>query len=126
MTKFHGHQLMSFEFQDIPVEFLRDDQPFWNLTRERRLPEWEDFWRGIQAHHFHSVGRCDRSRTGKSLEKGAESKPMVSMTMGDVDGCQVLTLARNPVCQSVGLLDRHEGIHQDGVPRTMDEGRRHR
>src|SRR5258706_8735088 len=75
-----------------------------------------------QAHDFHNVGRCDCSSIWESFKKSADSKPMVSMTVCNVDGCQVLTFCCNPICQSIGLLDRHRGIHQDGVPHAINEG----
>src|ERR1044072_569964 len=78
------------------------------------------------AHELHDVGRCDRLGIWESFKNSADSIPMVSMTVCNVDGCQVLTSCRNPICQSIGLLDRHKGIHQDGVPHAIDEGGRHR
>ena len=86
----------------------------------------ERFWRGILAHHFHGVRRRDDLGIGKSLEKRADSKPMVAMTMGDVDGRQVPASCCDPIGQSVGLRDGHERIDQDGVPYAVDKGRRHR
>src|ERR1700741_2804914 len=117
---------MPFKANYISLELLRDHQPVRNLVRKACLPAFEPFWGGILAHDFHNIGRCDRSSIWKSFKKSARSKPMVSMAVGNVDGCQVLTFCGNPMGQSSGLLDSHKGIHQDGGPHAVDEGRRHR
>src|SRR3989442_312887 len=110
MTKFHGDQLMPFEINDIALELVRDHQPVRNLSWESHLPgPLESLWRGILPHHLHSVGHGDCLRIRKSLEERADSKPMVAMTMCDVDGRQVLASCSHPICKSIGLLDRHEG-----------------
>jgi len=43
------------------------------------------------------------------------------MAVRQVDGFQVLSLCSDPICQSIRLRLRHEGIHQHGVPPAMDE-----
>src|SRR5262249_30834644 len=123
MAQFHSDQLMPFQIDDVSFELFSDDQSVRNLAWESCLPDLlEGFWRGILAHHLHSVGRGDCFRIWEALEKSAGAKPMVSMTVCNVDGCQVLASCGNPICQRVGLLDRHERIHQDGVPRAVDKG----
>src|SRR5262245_10848761 len=127
MTQFHSDQFMPFQINDIAFELLRDYQPVRNLVWKCRLPDpIERSWRGILAHHLHSVGRGGRFGIWEALKKSADAKPMVSMTMCNVDVCQVLAACSYPICESVGLLDRHERIHQDGVPHAIDKGRRHR
>src|SRR5438093_6774074 len=78
------------------------------------------------AHDFHHIGGCDCSSNWESFKKSADSKPVVSMTVCNLDGRQVFTFSYNPVCQSSGLPDRHKGIHEDGVPHAINEGGRHR
>src|SRR5262245_41876275 len=78
------------------------------------------------AHDSHNTRRCDCSSIWESFKKSADSEPMVSMTVCDVDGCQVLTSCCNPIRQSIRLLDRHKGIYEDGVPRAINNGGRHR
>src|SRR5215510_5679000 len=113
---------MAFKVNYISLELLGDHQPVRNLVRKACLPEFEDVWGGMLAHDFHNIGHCDSSCIWESFKKSADSKPMVSMTVCNVDGCQVLTPGCDPICQSTGLLDRHEGIYQDGVPHAIDEG----
>src|SRR5262249_27625131 len=62
----------------------------------------------------------------ESLEKRADSKPMVPVTVSNVDARQVPSSCGNPIRKRAGLLDRHEGIHQDGVPHAIDQCRGHR
>src|SRR6266567_7903894 len=123
MTKFHGDQFMPFQINYIPFELLCDHQLVRNLARKSRLPDrTEELRGGILAHNLHSVGRCQCSGVWESLKKSADSKPMVSMAMRDVDGCQFLTSSCNPICQSLGLFDRHKGIHKHRVPLAINEG----
>jgi hypothetical protein len=106
MTKFDGDQFTSFEINDIALEFFRDHQPLRNLSWESHFPgSLESFWRGIPAHDLYSVGHGDGFRIRKSLEERADAKPMVAMTMCNVDGCQVLASCSDPICKSVGLLE---------------------
>src|SRR5262249_25508447 len=98
MTEFHSDQFVSFQINYIPLELFREYQLVWNLVWEPRLPELEVLWGGILAHTLQNVGCCDRSRAWKSFKKGAGSKPMVSMAMGNVDGCQVPVFGCNPIC----------------------------
>src|SRR4030095_8730480 len=117
---------MPFQINDVPLEFLRDYEPVRNLVWKRRLPDVEDLWGTTLSHVFHNIGRCEWPSIWESFKNTACSKPVVSMAVGNVDGCQVLTFCCNPICQSIGLLNRHKGIHQDCVPLAIDEGRRHR
>jgi len=123
MTEFHGDQFLSFQIDDIAFHLFRENQLVRNLSRESRLPRSvERLRRCIPVHLLHGVGRRDRFGFRESLEKRAEPKPMVTVTMCDVYRCQILALCGNPICESVGLLDRHEGIHEDGVALTVDQG----
>ena len=54
----------------------------------------EAFW----AHPLQNLGCCDCSGVWKSFKKSADSKPMVSMAMCNVDGFQVSTSSCNPIC----------------------------
>src|SRR5438093_13163413 len=121
MTKSDRDEFMPFKIQYVPLELLRDDQPVRNQARKTCLPETQNFGRDVGAHDFDDFGRRDRSRMREALEKSADSEPMVSVTMRDVNGRQVLALRRNPIRQCIGLLDRHEGIDENGVALAMDE-----
>src|SRR6476660_1806367 len=107
---------MPFKMNDISLELIRDHQPVRNLVRKACLPAAEPFRGRVLTHDFHDIGRCDGSGIWESLLNSARSEPMVSMTVGNVDGCQVLTLCCNPICKSIGLLNRHKGIHEDSIP----------
>src|SRR6267142_1070306 len=125
-------QLVESRTGDLPVAFVvqvaqchrvgKDLIELCGHFQPYRLPDFEALWGSMLAHDFHNIGRCDCSSIWESFKKSADSKPMVSMTVCNVDGCQVLTFPRNPICQSIGLLDRHKGIHQDGVPHAINEG----
>src|SRR5437867_6691928 len=117
---------MPFQINCVRLELLRNYEPVRNLVWKRRLPDVEDLWGTTLSHVFHNIARCDCSSIWESFKKSARSKPVVSMAVGNVDGCQVLTFCCNPICQSIGLLERHKGIHQDGVLLAIDEGGRHR
>ena len=114
---------MPFQINHISFELFGDHQFVRNLARKSRLPGPIEHLRGgILAHDLNRIGRCDQSGVWESFEKSANAKPMVSMAMCDVNGCQVFPFGCDPICQSVGLLDRHKGIHEDSVPDPIDEG----
>src|SRR5262245_38792493 len=117
---------MPFQINYIPLELLRNNQPVRNLIWKCRFPDFEAFWGGMLTHDFDDIGRCDCGSIWESFQKSTDPKPMVSMTMCNVDGCQVLTFSNNPVCQGVGLRDRHKGIYQDSVPYAKNESGCHR
>jgi hypothetical protein len=98
MTEFHSDQFMSFQINYTPLELLREHELVRNLAWESRVPELEELWGGIQMHHLENVRCCDCSSVWKSFKKSVDSKPMVSMPMCNVDGCQVLTSSCNPIC----------------------------
>src|SRR5690242_9096102 len=100
---------MPFKVNYISLELLRDHQLVWNLVRGTCLPAFESFRGGILAHDFHNIGRCDRPGIWVSFKKSARPKPMVSMAVRNVDGCQIPALCCNPLRQSIGRLDRHKG-----------------
>src|SRR6202140_5128186 len=109
MAQFHVDQFLSFQINYISSELLRDHQLVRNLAWECRLPDLtQEFRRRILTHYLHSIGSRNRFGVRNSLQKSADSKPMVPMAMGDVDGCQVLTFGCNPICKYVGLFDRHK------------------
>ena len=127
MTQFHCDQFMFFEIDEVSVEFFGDDQSVRNLAWEGRLPApLERFWRSILAHHPHGIRSRDGFGIRKSLEKCRDAKPVIAVTMGDVDRFEIPASCGNPIGQRIRLRDGHERIHQDGVPHPVDKGRRHR
>jgi hypothetical protein len=49
---------------------------------------------------------------------------MIAVCVGDVNCGEVLAARDDPVQQSLRLLDREKGVHQDGVSIAVDERRR--
>ncbi len=122
MPEFHRDQVISFQIYCFPLEFLRDHQLVRNLPWKAYLPDsFKGLRGGILPHDLNGLGRRHCFGVWESLQERADSKPMVSMAMRNVDGYQVFIFRRHPICQSVSLLDRHEGIHQDSVPRAIDQ-----
>src|SRR5690348_1015331 len=86
MTELHSDQFVPFQIYYIPFELLRDHQLVRNLPWKSRLPDrTEELRGGILAHNLHRIGRCHRSGVWEPLENSADSKPMVSMAMRNVD-----------------------------------------
>src|ERR1700752_2203015 len=96
MAEFHSDQFLPFQINYVPLEFLRDHQVVRNLSWECRLPALREPLRGrILAHNLYDLGRRNGCSIWKSLQKSADSEPMVSATMRYVDGCQVLVFSRS-------------------------------
>src|SRR5579864_199091 len=88
VTKFHNHQRIPFEVDHIPFELFRDHQFVRNLARKSRLPgAVERLWGGVLSHHLDCIGRRYYFGVRESIEKCANSKPMVSVAVGNIDGC---------------------------------------
>jgi len=90
MTKFHGDQFMPFQLNYISFELSGDHQLVRNLARKSGLPS--AIWHlrgGVMAHNLNCIGRCHYSSVWEALEKRANSKPMVSIAMGNINGGQV-------------------------------------
>ena len=99
VTNFHNDQFIPFDIDYIPFELFGDHQLVWNLTRKSwLLGTFERLRRGILAHYFNRIGGRHYFGVGEPLEKSSDTEPMVSMAVGNVDGCQVLPLSCNPIC----------------------------
>jgi hypothetical protein len=86
MSDFDHDKLMPFELDYISREFLGDHQTFRNLAGIARVPETRNvLWRGLPPHGFHHIGRCHRSRFGKSIQECSYAKTMVAMAVSDID-----------------------------------------
>src|SRR6516162_5865908 len=91
VTKLNGDQLIPFQINHISFEFFRDHELVRNLVRESGLPHCtKEVWGGVLAHNANCIGRCNYFSSWESLKKRADSKPMVSVAMCNVDGRQVL------------------------------------
>ena len=90
VTKFHGDQFLPFQIDDIPFQLLRNNKIVRHLTGKCCLPDrTKEVRGGILAHYRNCIGRCHCFGVWESLKKSTDSKPMVSMTMCDVNSCQV-------------------------------------
>src|SRR4029077_15418682 len=123
VTKFHNDQLRAFEIDYIPFELFRDYQLVWNLARKSWLPSAVERLRGgVLSHDLNCIGRRNYFGVRESIEKCANSKPMVSMTVGNVDDCQILAFGGDPICQTIGLLGCQIGVDEHTVLVSVDEG----
>ena len=93
VTKFHRDQFLPFQMDDIPFQLRRNNKIVRNLTRKYSLPDrTKEFRGGILAHHRNCIGQCHCFGVWESLKKSANSKPMVSMAMCNINGCQIFIL----------------------------------
>src|SRR5206468_4156915 len=85
VTELHGDQFMSLERDDVSHELVRNYQPVGYRTWETRLPLRTRLRGGVVPHHAHRAACGERFGVGESLEQGAQSEPMISAAMRDVD-----------------------------------------
>src|SRR5580700_2530610 len=123
MTDFDHDKVAPFEPDYISREFLGDRQTFRDLAGIAGVPEIRNvLWRGLPPHGFHHIGRCHRSRFGKTIQERSDAKKMVAMAVSDIDRGQVLAARRDPLYQRGSLLDRQKGVNENGIPLAEDEG----
>src|SRR6266436_3818231 len=75
-------------------------------------------------HGLDDVGYRDRSCVREPLQKRCKAKEMIAVSVGDIDLGKVLAASDDPIQQSLRLLGREEGVHENGVALTVDECRR--
>src|SRR5467141_4376642 len=75
-------------------------------------------------HGLDDVGHRDRSCMREPLEKRCKAKEMIAMSVGDIDLGEVLAARDDPIQQSLRLLSREKGVHENGVAFTVYECRR--
>jgi len=110
----------------MSLKLLGHHQVLRDLTGESGPPGCQALRGRIPLHHFDCIRRRHDPGVWKSLENGANAKPVISVAMRDVDGRQVLLLGREPIRESLGLFDGHERIDEESVALAVNEGRRHR
>src|SRR5271169_1575356 len=99
MPDLYHDKVVPFEVDHIAFELLGDYETVWYLARERHLPDLiQEFRRRILTHNLHSIGSRHRFGVRKSAQKSADSEPMVSVAVCNVDGCKALALSCNPIC----------------------------
>src|SRR5258708_10066913 len=75
-------------------------------------------------HGLDDLGCRDRPCARETLQKRCKAKEMIAMAVGDIDRGEVLAARDDPIQQSLRLLGREKGVHENGVALTVDERRR--
>src|SRR6202045_1810454 len=75
-------------------------------------------------HGLDDLGCRDRPCVRETLQKRCQAKEMIAVPVGDVNRGEVLAARDDPIQQSLRLLRREKGVHQNGVTLTGDECRR--
>ena len=98
---------MALELNHVFGQFFGNHKMIGNLTGEKRIPERrEGLRRGLLAHDFHNIGRCNGSGIGETIQQRSNAKKMVSVAVGNIDRCQIFSLlltqpARASACSTV-------------------------
>src|SRR3984893_11613422 len=75
-------------------------------------------------HGLDDLGCRDRPCARETLQKQCQAKEMIAVPVGDVNRGEVLAARDDPIQQSLRLLRREKGVHENGVALTADECRR--
>src|SRR6202140_2136079 len=75
-------------------------------------------------HGLDDLGCRDRPGARETLQKRCQAKEMIAVPVGDVNRGEVLAARDDPIQQSLRLLRREKGVHENGVALTADECRR--
>src|ERR1700736_3252851 len=75
-------------------------------------------------HSLDDLGCRDRPCARETLQKRCQAKEMIAVSVGDIDRSEVLAACDDPIQQSLRLLRREKGVHENGVALTADECRR--
>src|SRR5260370_41984520 len=75
-------------------------------------------------HGLNDLGCRDRPCARETLQKRCQAKEMIAVPVGDVNRGEVLAARDDPIQQSLRLLRREKGVHENGVALTADECRR--
>src|SRR6266849_1631703 len=59
----------------------------------------------------------------ETLQQWCEAEKMIAMSVGDIDRGEILAARDDPIRQSLRLLGREKGVHENGVALTVDERR---
>ena len=98
MAEFYCDQVVSFEINYISFDLLGYHEAIRDLAGKPRLPNpLKDLWGGMLSHNSHNIRCRDCSSIWEAFKKSADSKPMVSMAMNNIDCCHVLAACRNPI-----------------------------
>src|SRR5260370_10754138 len=75
-------------------------------------------------HGLNDLGCRDRPCARETLQKRCQAKEMIAVPVGDVNCGEVLAARDDTIQQSLRLLRREKGVHENGVALTGDECRR--
>ena len=82
----------------VAVENLWRYQLRWNLARKAWLPEGLYEIRAyLVLHGGNRRSGGKRSCVGKPVEQEFQTEEMVTVSMGDVNGCEILAALRDPI-----------------------------
>jgi len=124
VPEFYHDQVAPFELDYLACELLGDHEPVWERARKQRAPDVHGDRRlGLPVHALHHRGRGESTGRGEPLQQRSETKEMVTVAVGEIDGGQVLAVCCDPLPQRVRLLDGEQGVDQDGVALAVSEGR---
>ena len=98
-----------------------DDGAWGNEAGKVDIPQLGAALGPLLAHHRdRAVGRI-RDCIGKPLQQKVGAEPVVAVSMGCVDGGQVLGRAFDPVADAAHLLVGEGRVNQDGVALAVDQ-----
>src|SRR5882672_4203955 len=93
MAKFYYFQFFALQMYGVAVENLWRYQLRWNLARKARLPErLYEVRVDLVLHGGNRGSGGKRSCVGKPVEQEFQTEEMIAVSMGDVDGCKILTV----------------------------------
>jgi hypothetical protein len=115
-------QFFSLKIQRISFEDLRYCQLRRNLASEARLPEGTYKVRlDLVLHGRNGGSGGKRSWVWEPVQQKLETEKMVTVGMGDVNGCEIFAALGDPIQQLFRMLHRQEGIDEDGIAFARDE-----
>src|ERR1700730_11833809 len=74
-------------------------------------------------HGLDDLGCRDCPGMRETLQQWREAEKMIAMCVGDVNCGEVLAACDDPIQQSLRLLGREKGVHENGIALTVDERR---
>src|SRR2546422_7348032 len=118
-----GHQIVPLEGNNLFGQLFGNYKVIGNLPWKTRIPKRrEGLRRCLLAHNLEYFRRRNKAGARKSLENCTGAEEMVSVAVRGVDRGQFLTARRDPIHQSLRLLDGDERVDEDRVPLAVNEG----
>jgi len=106
----------------VAVENLWRYQLRWNLARKARLPEGLYEIRAYLVLHGGNRGSGGkRSCVGKPVEQEFQTEEMVTVSMGDVNGCEIPAALGDPIYEFLRMLHGQKRVYKDGIAFAVNE-----